>query len=374
MLPNANVMPANHRRSFDQKLSFGFLLLLSAAGVYFTFLIARPFLAPIVAAALIAVAMQPLLKHLLRYVRNRSVAAFIVTAVLFLALLLPAVIFLNTLANETMAVYGWLNEQSSSTEGWIVYLSRLTERPIRWLETITGISGQQLRSASLGQFRNLSVWLVDQAKSIALNVTGTVVNTFVVLFTLFFMVRDGKSILDKGASILPLEPNRYNLLLKTISDSIVGNIYGVVAVSLSQGVLSAIGYRIAGLPNVMVWSVMTALFSMIPIAGAFAVWGVGVIYLGTVAQWGRALFLVVYGTAIISMADNIVRPLVLGGRVKMNTLVIFFSLIGGVEAFGIVGLFVGPIVVSVTMTLVKMLADQRAEWTPAAKKDQRTSP
>ncbi len=200
--------------------------------------------------------------------------------------------------------------------------------------------------------------LVDWAKSFAMNIAATVFDTLIMLFTLFFLLRDGDWILERAASIVPLEPDRFSLLLKTISDSIVANIYAVAAVSIVQAVLGALGYWIAGLPNVMLWSITTALVSMIPLLGAVAVWGVGVIYLLAIAHWGHAVFLLVYGAAVISMADNIVRPVVLSGRVKLNTLVIFFSLLGGVRAFGIIGLFLGPITVSLTVALVKMVTAQ----------------
>jgi predicted PurR-regulated permease PerM len=351
----------NGQQSFEKKLSFAFLLLLTAAGIYVTFLIAQPFLTPIITAALLAVAIQPLFTKLLQYVRNRNAAALVAAIMVFIALLLPTGIFVSTLANETMALYSWLNERTSGSEGWTASLVRLTDRPLGWIEMKTGISRLQLRSSALEQLRNIGVKLVDWAKSLVLNITGTIVSIFIMLFTLFFLLRDGKFLVENIGHLLPLAPDRYNLLLKTISDSVVANVYGVIAVSIAQAVLGAFGYWIAGLPNVMLWSVMTALASMVPVLGAISVWGVGVVYLVTLGHWGRALFLLVYGTAIISTADNVVRPLVFSGRVKMNTLIIFFSLFGGVQAFGLVGLFIGPIVVSVTMALVKMLAAERLE-------------
>src|SRR5262249_47875168 len=148
-----------------------------------------------------------------------------------------------------------------------------------WIEARIGVSRQQLRAAALTQIRNMSAGLVDWAKSLAVNITATIVDTIIVLFTLFFLLRDGQFIVERAASVLPLEPDRYNLLLKTMSDSIIANIYGVAAVSFAQAALGAIGYFIAGLPNVLLWSVLTALASMIPLVGAVAVWGIGVIYL-----------------------------------------------------------------------------------------------
>jgi predicted PurR-regulated permease PerM len=183
------------------------------------------------------------------------------------------------------------------------------------------------------------------------------------LLTLFFLLRDGEYIRERIGSILPIEPHRYEQLVDTISASIAANLYGVLAVAAAQGALGAIGYTIAGLPSVMLWSVATAIFSMIPLAGAASVWVIASIYLLATGSWGKAIFMVCWGAGLISTADNVVRPLVLSGRVKLHTLLIFFSLLGGVRAFGIIGLFIGPIIVSVAMALVKILEEERQQWT-----------
>lgn len=346
----------------DKRLAFGFLLVLTAATLYLTYLIARPFLGAIITATLLAVAFYPLFTFLLRYARNPSAAALLTTAAVFGMLLVPTVFIVSTLADETRALYGWLNEQSSGDAGLGEYFTRVSERPFGWIEEKTGVSREQLRMAALDRLRDASAEMLNWAKSLVLNITGTIVGTFAMLFTLFFLLRDGPAILERAGSLLPLKPQRYRQLLKTIFDSIVANFYGVLAVAIAQGGLGALGYWIAGLPNVMLWTVMTALLSMLPLVGATVVWGTGVVYLGATAHWGKALFLLIYGTGVISMSDNVVRPLVLSGRVKMNTLMVFFSLLGGVEAFGIIGLFVGPIIVSVAMALMRILAEERAEW------------
>src|SRR5512138_1249422 len=109
------------KNALDKKLSFGFLLLLTTAVLYLTFLIARPFLIPIVTATLLAVAVYPLFAYVLRFVRNRNSAALLATVMVLLALIGPIVIMVNTLANETTALYAWLNEQSSEGGGWGQY-------------------------------------------------------------------------------------------------------------------------------------------------------------------------------------------------------------------------------------------------------------
>jgi predicted PurR-regulated permease PerM len=259
-------------------------------------------------------------------------------------------------------LYGWLNERQSMEGGWREYAGNLAQRPLDWVAGRTGMSEQQLKQAVLDRLQNLSTALLDWAKSLVVNIGGTIVNTVIMLLTLFFLLRDGERIRDRIGALLPLEDHRYRQLIETISASIAANMYGVVAVSLAQGTLGAIGYAIAGLPSVMLWSVATSLFSMIPLAGAASVWGAACIYLLAIGHWGKAIFMLAWGAGVISTADNIVRPLILSGRVKLHTLLIFFSLLGGVKAFGVIGLFVGPIIVSVAMALLKILEEERLEW------------
>lgn len=345
-----------------RRLSILFLILLTCVALYLSFIIAEPFITPVLTAGLLAIAMYPLFSWALRYTRNRTLTALLGVILVLLALVVPTILTVNALAQETRELYTWLSQRSSGEGGWNEYLNSILDRPLFWLSERTGMSYAQLRQTALDRLQTGSAEFLNWAKSFVVNLTGTVVDTFIMLFTLFFLLRDGERIRDRIGSIVPLEPHRYTQLVNTISESIGANMYGVVAVSLAQGTLGAIGYTIAGLPSVMLWSVATALFSMVPLAGAATVWSVAVIYLLISAHWGKAIFMLAWGAGVISMADNIVRPFVLSGKVKLNTLLIFFSLLGGVRAFGVIGLFVGPIIISVAMALLKILDEERRAW------------
>jgi predicted PurR-regulated permease PerM len=346
----------------DKRLSLLMLLLLAAVTVYLTFVIARPFLTPIVTAALLAIAIYPLFTRLCRYIRNRSGAALVTTLLVLIAIILPGVLIVNKLADEIRVLYGWLNEKQSLEGGWREYAGSVVDPLLEWIATRTGLSQQQLKQASLDRLQNVSAGLLNWAKSLVVDIGATIVNMVIMLLTLFFLLRDGESIRDRIGAIVPIEAHRYQQLIGTISTSIAANMYGVVVVALVQATLGAIGYAIAGLPSVGLWSVATGVFSMIPLAGAASVWVIACVYLMVIGHWGKAIFMLIWGAGVISTADNIVRPLVLSGRVKLHTLLIFFSLIGGVRAFGIVGLFIGPIIVSVAMALLKILEEERLEW------------
>jgi predicted PurR-regulated permease PerM len=346
----------------DKKLSLVFLVLFAAATLYLSYVIARPFLTPILSATFIAIAIYPVYLRLSRKFQNRGGAALVATLIVLIAIVLPAVLIVDKLAHETTAVYGWLNQRQAVEGGWREYVGSLVDPPLQWIATRTGMSVDQLRQTALDRLQDMNAALLKWAKSMLVNIGGTLFDTVIMLLTLFFLLRDGSRIRNRIGRLLPIEAHRYQQLIATISSSITANLYGVVAVALAQGTLGAIGYTIAGLPSVLLWSVATAMISMIPFAGAASVWIIGTLYLLAVGDWGKAIFLAAWGAGVISTADNIVRPLVLSRGVKLHTLLVFFSLLGGVRAFGIIGLFIGPIIVSVAMALLEILEEERRDW------------
>jgi predicted PurR-regulated permease PerM len=357
------------RTERDKRLSLVFLVLFAAATVYLSYLIARPFITPILSATLIAIAIYPLYVRLSRRFQNRAMAALVATLLVLIAIVLPTVLIVEKLAHESTEIYAWLKERQAIEGGWRQYVGTLIDPALEWVAARTGMSVEQLRQTGLERLQNVNATLLNWAKSLLMNIGGTVVDTVIMLLTLFFLLRDGERIRDRIGRLLPIEPRRYQQLIGTISASITANLYGVVAVALAQATLGAIGYTIAGLPSVILWSLGTALMSMIPLAGAASVWVTGTLYLLAIGNWGKAIFLAVWGAGVISTADNIVRPLVLSRGVKLHTLLVFFSLLGGVRAFGIIGLFIGPIIVSVAMALLEILEEERREWEGLGSRD-----
>ena len=116
-----------------------------------------------------------------------------------------------------------------------------------------------------------------------------------------------------------------------------------------------------GLPSPILWGVVTGLLSLIPIVGSAAVWLPAAIILAAGGHWWKGLILLVWGAAIVGQIDSFIRPYVISGRVKLHTLLVFFALMGGVKAFGVMGLFIGPVVLSVTLVLLQMLQESNLD-------------
>ena len=162
---------------------------------------------------------------------------------------------------------------------------------------------------------------------------------------------------ERGAELLPLNASQVERLFTGISNSIVANVYGCLAVGVAQGTTLSLAFWVLGLPSPVLWGLVTALFSLIPVIGSAAVWGPAVIMLLVSGHWWKGLILLGWGAGVVAQVDSLVRPYVIGQRAKMHTLLVFFALLGGVRAFGVLGLFVGPVVLSFTLVVLQMLRE-----------------
>lgn len=139
-----------------------------------------------------------------------------------------------------------------------------------------------------------------------------------------------------------------------IGDTLIANLYGVVGVALAQGILAGAGLAIAGIPSPFTWGVISAFCSMLPVIGPTLVWVPASIWLLATGAYGSGIFLIIWGVVVIGMADNILRPILVSGKSDQHPLLVFLSILGGTSAFGIMGLFLGPLLISVTIAVFKV--------------------
>jgi predicted PurR-regulated permease PerM len=153
-------------------------------------------------------------------------------------------------------------------------------------------------------------------------------------------------------------------LYRNIADTIVANVYGILSVGLAQGILTGIAMRIVGMPSSLLLGLGAGFASIIPVVGSSLVWvPVGLYLLVSGLIW-QGVFILIWGVVVISSADNIIRPWVVGGRVELHPMVLLFFILGGVEAFGFIGLFLGPVVASVLAALFAILREELSPPVP----------
>ncbi len=245
-------------------------------------------------------------------------------------------------------------------------MSHRVENLLRWLQEYVNLSQLDPQAAVLRGVEQLSRSLLAAGAAVVSNLISFSLDLVVVLFSLFFFLRDGETILSGFGAILPLNPDHTRRLFAGIGETMTANLYGGLAVAVAQGTLNGFALAVMGLSAPILWALVTALASLIPVVGSGLVWGPAVVLLILSGHWIKGAILLVWGAGVVGQVDAVVRPYVIGKRVKVHTLLVFFSLLGGVEAFGVVGIFIGPVILSVAMAVLGMLKETDLSWKSAS--------
>jgi predicted PurR-regulated permease PerM len=339
-----------------------FLLVLAATALYFCYVIARPFLSPIFLAVMIAIVFHPVHARLQAGIRRRNAAALTSTILVLGVLVGPAVGLGIVVSREITGLYQLLNERSAELGGWNPYVMHAIERLLGWAGRYIDLSTLDLRGALLRWLEQISRFLLSWGAQAVRNIISFFADAVIAFVTLFFLFREGGSMREHAAEVLPLKAGQVERLFTGISNSIVLNVYGCLAVGIAQGTLLSLAFWVLGLPSPVLWGLVTALFSLIPIIGSAAVWAPAVIILVAGGHWWKGLILLAWGAAVVGQVDSLVRPYVIGERAKLHTLLVFFALLGGVKAFGVMGLFIGPVVLSITLVVLDMLREMNLDY------------
>ncbi|MCI0489829.1 MAG: AI-2E family transporter [Blastocatellia bacterium] len=345
-----------------KRITIIFLLALTALALALCFIVFRPFIRPVLSATVIAIVFFPVQAKMLRIVRNPSLAALLSIIVVVLIIVIPATLIGIAITSEVRHLYQLLNERSAASGGISPFLTDLIERPLRWIGQYMDVSQFDPQAALLERLKEMGTFLLAEAGIVVGNITSFILNTVIAFFTLFFLFREGKSIRRRAAAILPLTPDQVERLFNGVENTIMATVYGGLVVAAVQGSLTGLALWVLGVPSPVLWGVVATMLSLIPMVGSAFVWVPAAIFLIATGNWVKAIILVGWGAGVVGTIDNILRPYLMSGRVQMHTLLIFFAVFGGVQAFGILGLFVGPVILAITMTLLGMLREESRWW------------
>jgi predicted PurR-regulated permease PerM len=345
----------------QQKSRIIFLAVLGAITGWFLYLIAEPFLKPVFIAIVFAIVFFPFHAWIQRQIRNQNLAALLSTLLVLLVMTVPAALLGNAIRNELAEAYQSLSERSAQSGGWVPFLLQLSDRVKGWVGRYLDVSQFDLRSELLGWLEQVSSFLLKQLSGAAGNLLSFIVNGALAFFTLFFLFRDGRRVLRRMSVMTPLRPAQIENLTGEVGKTITASVYGGLAVATAQGILTGAAFWALGLSSPILWGIAAAIFSFVPFIGSSIVWLPASIFLILSGQWIKGLVLLGGGAGVIGMADNVIRPYVISGHVKFHPLYIFFSLMGGVQAFGILGLFIGPVVVAIAQALFSLIREEIRE-------------
>jgi predicted PurR-regulated permease PerM len=221
---------------------------------------------------------------------------------------------------------------------------------VRWVRDTAPVSADQIKSWVMDGAQTVLKSAATMGGSIALGVMGSLVGFFMMLFLLFFLLRDGRTMLRRLIALIPMEPRPRGQLVTYLGDVTRAVVFGSVATALIQGTFTGIGFALVGLPSPVVFGVLATLAAFLPVGSAIVLVP-AVLYLMVEGRWGAAIFLGVW-SAGVGVMDNFLRPYLTAKQAEVSTLAVFVGAIGGASAFGILGLVIGPVLLGFIAALL----------------------
>ena len=331
-----------------------FAVILSLALAAALIRIFLPFWSPILWAAVLAVFLRPVQSFLVRHLHRRSLAALTTTGIVIFVIGIPALALLSAVATQAERLYrlaAAFIPSGAPAQGQgdsrAIVLTQLAARLPSWMS----ISAQQLEQWMGEVLKRAAAIAGTVASSAAVGLLGTLAAFAIMVFTLFFFLRDGEEIWRGIVAGLPFDSERTRSFTERIDEVLHAVLLGTLLTALLQGLLGGIGFAIFGLPAPAIFGAMMFFLSLLPVGGTALVWAPAALILGLGGHWGKAAGLAAWGALIVGMADNWFKPMIISGRSRMNTLPIFFGVTGGLLAFGLLGVFLGPLCVCLGMAV-----------------------
>jgi predicted PurR-regulated permease PerM len=321
------------------------LLVLVAVLLLFSIAFVLPFLEYFLLAVLLAYSLYPVQKHLRQRTDERLSAALVVAATA-VAVIVPLFVLVQATRSEAAALLTALSEGEITLGGVETEIARATGVEINLSEV--------LRSA-IGQLGSNGV---DSVVGIFGLVTHALIGLGLTLFLLYYFLKDGDSFSRWLRATLPLDDDVQDDLWGEVDSIARAVLLGHVFIAVVQGVLAGIGLVVAGVPNALLWTVVMVVLSLLPIVGSFLVWGPAAVYLFVVGRPVAAALLALYGTVIVGVSDDYLRPIVVDRYAHVNPSVIILGVVGGIYVMGFMGIFFGPIIIGALRATLDVFREQ----------------
>ncbi|GBQ41329.1 hypothetical protein AA11237_2666 [Acidocella aminolytica 101 = DSM 11237] len=324
------------------------LIALTLGGALICALLALPFSGALTWAFTLAVLFSPLQSRLEKYLRSSNLAAAVTVLAAIIIVAAPSALVVNRLLHG--AVSGAAYIQSELSGGKLQLPSFLAK-----LEQQVDVSGL---------FNQLVTTLSNTGASFLRGSLRQAIEIILTFYILFYFLRDRKAASQAARGLLPLNEAETNQLFERITGTIYAIVYGTIMVAILQGVLAGLMFWALGLSAPLFWGVVMSLLAIVPVLGTFVIWIPEAAYLAWEGHEVKAVILALWGALVVGEIDNVVRPILVGNRLKLHTVPVFIAIIGGVLLFGTPGFILGPMAVTITLFLLSIARRRTLGPTP----------
>lgn len=327
-------------------LFYGIVLLLA----YLVYLIVAPFLPALAWAVVFVVFCYPAYQRLERR-QGHTLAALVTTAGVVLVLIVPALLVMAAFVRE--GVGAARSVQEGMANGHFGWVNNLWDRMVQRFPDASPVDLATL----LHQYaEKAAAYLAGQLGTLAKHTAVFLFHLCVAILATFYLFRDGDVVMARLRAVLPFEEEHRERMFREARELISASVTSSLAAAVAHGILGGIAFTICGIGSPLFWAVMMGFFSLVPVVGSATIWVPAAISLMIGGHAGKGILLVVICAVIVTIVDNVVRPWLISGRAEMGGLVIFISVLGGISAFGVLGVVLGPIVAATAASLLDLAA------------------
>jgi len=362
MKPEWTVRPERGANAESVSLSSGLvngamLWIAVALVVFLCWRLVSPFLPALVFAFALAMIGEPLFRVFLKMLKGRNIAALASVLLICLTLVVPVIFLVQLLVREAIQGISAISAQKDLVD-WRHTLERnaLVASLLSWLDARVDLPKEAAQVA-----RGAMQWLSTLPSSVVSGSAWAITQIVTMMIVLFYFLRDQEMILQTIRSLVPLSDEETNRLFAKITETIRVSLYGKVVVACIQGGLGGLIFWWLDLPAPALWGFVMALLSVLPVLGAFVIWLPAAVVLALDGYWGRALLLASWGILVVHPVDNFLGPVLVGTKLRLHTLLIFFSVIGGLAAFGPSGIVLGPVTIAIAVSLFDIRQHRRED-------------
>lgn len=337
------------RQQVEQARWIG-VLVATAIALYLCWLMLRPFIGVVEWAVVLVIIFYPIHKRLAVRIGRRGLSALISCLLVVILIVLPLTVLTVAVAEELANILPNLPSQVSQLAN---EQSPMFGKIGAWIHSRFGVDISGSYEFIADQIKQSGERLLGLSLNLTVNIVTTIVKAFFVIFTMYYLFKDSENILAKLPGVLPLSREQSESIIRRTQEVVSASVYGVVTIAALQGVLGGISFWLLGVPSPLLWAVLMTFVCMIPLLGSFLVWLPLSIYLMTTGQWTKAVILIIWGALVISTIDNFLRPRLIRNQTRLHELFVFFSVLGGISVFGLLGIVLGPVVLAITLGLLQ---------------------
>jgi predicted PurR-regulated permease PerM len=346
-----------------QKVFFALLFIIL---IVISFLIVKPFLTAVLTGIIFAYIFSPIYRAISKKIRSKNISSLIASVLVVLIMTLPLFFILNSVSKEAYTTY-LISRQRLAT-GQILGECQPSGKPLcNVVNYFTGkVDDPRIKYYIDTTIKGATTKITGFISNVLFTIPIFILDLFIMLFVMFFLFRDGHILIDKVERIMPLKPKYRKDVMRRLRDMAYAVVYGSIIVAAIQGALGGIGFFIFGIPSPILWGIVMIFASLIPYVGSSIIWlpaGLGLIFNGYLSLEStlmiKGILLIIYGFLVVGTVDNILKPKIIGSKGGLHPVLVLLGVIGGLSLFGFIGVIVGPIILAMLVTFIKIYEEEK---------------